>query len=337
MEKTIKILATPEIRDLAKSVYNQVVKKDSRFAFGDIEVVTFTSKEFKPKIVETVRNMDVYLFHSLYYPDPSTAFMRLLLSIDALSRASVNKIHLVLPYMTFLRQDRKDEPRVPISARLIATLIETNPKVEHVLTFDLHSDQAQGFFKIPLDNLYGSLVLKNYFEKKYAKKYANLIVVSPDHGGVVRARRFARYLSESLQIGIIDKRRSGAKANIVETFNYIGPSVKGKDVVLYDDMIDTGGSIISAIKMLTQKGARTVYACATHGIFSAPNENESAEDNLKAAGIKVIVTDSIPRTQKYCEKNKNWLTVIPLAEILSQAVYESASITGSVSRIFPGK
>ncbi len=332
----IKILATEEMKEIAQRVYQLLKAKDSCFSYAEVDIISFTSKEFKPKITETVRHQEVYLFHSLYHPDPNSAFMKLVLTIDAISRASAKSITLVLPYMSYLRQDRKDESRVPISARLMANLIEVNRKVERILVMDMHSDQAQGFYNIPLDNLYGALVHKDYFEKMYKKDFTNVVVVSPDHGGVVRARRFAKYLDREMSIGIVDKRRSGSRSNKVETLHYLGPEIKEKEVILYDDMIDTGGSIIAAAAMLLAKGAKKVYACATHGVFSAPSEKITAEERLRTARIKVVVTNSIPRTKEYTKKNQDWLTILPIENLLANAVHESSKVGGSVSILFGG-
>jgi len=330
----IKILATEEMKEIAQGAYQQLRLQDSSFSYADVDVITFTSKEFKPKITETIRHHEVYLFHSLYHPDPNSAFIKLFLTIDAISRASAKNITLVLPYMSYLRQDRKDESRVPISARLMANLIEVNRKVERIIVMDMHSDQAQGFYNLPLDNLYGALIHKEFFKKKYKSNFTNLIVVSPDHGGAIRTRRFAKYLDPEMSIGIVDKRRSGSRSNKVEILNYLGPEIKGKDIILYDDMIDTGGSIIAAATMLLGKGARKVYACATHGVFSAPSEEITAEEQLRAAGISVVVTNSIPRTKEYSKKNQDWLTILSVENLLANAIYESSKVGGSISTLF---
>jgi ribose-phosphate pyrophosphokinase len=335
-EKPIQIVASNAIADMAKRSYNRLKQKDDRFRYTEAQSTMFANNEIKPKIPDSVRHKDVYLFHSMYHPDPNTSLVEMLLSIDAISRASADRMTLVLPYMSYLRQDRKDEPRVPVSARAVANLIEANPKVERVLTMDLHSDQAQGFYNIPVDNLYGSLVHAKHFEERFDGDYSNLVVVSPDHGGVVRARRFARSLDESVPVYIIDKRRTGA--NQCEVMNFIGGDISGKDIVIYDDMIDTGGSIIAAYNVARSKGARNVYACATHGIFSTKEgAAESAEEKFRKSGLEVVVTESIPRSEEYYKENSSWLTALPLDEILSEAIYQSAQYDGSISRMFGGE
>ncbi|MBT7902811.1 ribose-phosphate diphosphokinase [Candidatus Woesearchaeota archaeon] len=329
---SIEIVAGREMGDLAKNVFDQL-KDQGNFNYSKVDCTVFANKEMKPKLPGATRHKDVYLFHSMYHPDPNSSLVELLLTADAISRSSADSITLVLPYMSYLRQDRKDEPHVPISARLVADLIQANPKVERVLTMDLHSDQAQGFYQIPVDNLYGSLVHAEYFKEKFQSDYENLVVVSPDHGGVVRARRFAKSLDESVPVYIIDKRRTGA--NQCEVMNFIGGDISGKDIVIYDDMIDTGGSIVAAANVAKEKGARNVYACVSHGLFSAKEgAQKSTEQKFAESGLEVVVAGTIPRSNEYLEKNASWLTVLPIDKLLSRAVYESSKPGGSVSSLF---
>ncbi|MFH1400334.1 MAG: ribose-phosphate diphosphokinase [Nanoarchaeota archaeon] len=323
---SIEILGSDEMAHLARQVYERL-KGDERFSYSQVEYTTFANGEIKPKIPQTIRHKDVYLFHSLYHPDPNTSYMKLLFTMDAVARASADSITLVLPYMSYLRQDRKDEPRVPISAKVMADLVQTNPRLERIMTMDMHCDQEQGFYRVPVDNLYGSLVHGEYFREKYGGNFENLVVVSPDHGGAVRARRFAKSLDESVPVYLIDKRRTGP--NRAEALHFIGGDIEGKDVVIYDDMIDTGGSIVAASKMAYERGASHVYAVATHGIFSAGAERRFAD-----AGIEAIVTQTIPRDDAYYERNKEWLTALPIDDLIARAVDESSRAGGSVSRLF---
>ncbi|HLD40342.1 MAG TPA: ribose-phosphate pyrophosphokinase [Candidatus Nanoarchaeia archaeon] len=334
-QKKIHILAAEYMTDLTSKVHQRL--EDNGFLYAALEYVNFASKEVKPRIPVTVRMEHTYLFQSLYHPTPNDAMIKLLLTNDALSRSSAEKITLVLPYMSYLRQDRKDESRVPISARVMADIIQTNPKVEKVITLDMHSDQEQGFYRISLDNLPGAWVLADYFEKKYGPDLSDLVVVSPDYGGTKRARDFARYLDGRDEIGVMEKRRSGDRAQKVETLGYQGPSVVGKNVVLYDDMIDTGGSIISATKALQSFGAKKVYAVASHGLFSPPNADLTAEERLRKAGMQVVVTNSIPRSEEYQREHGDWLTMLPLDEMLAKAVLETSKPGGSVSSLFAGR
>lgn len=327
----ILLLATPEMQGMAMRIHNRLCERENRFSVSPLTFTEFANGEIKPSIPVTVRHRDVYVIHSLYHPDTHTSLMQLLLTIDAVTRASADSITLVLPYMSYMRQDRKDRPRVPISARLIADLLQISPRVERILTLDLHSDQAQGFFAIPVDNLYGSLVHQEFFKEKYRDNYGQLVVVSPDHGGIVRARRFAKAIHDDVPAYMIDKRRIGP--NKVEVMNFVGGDIAGRDVILYDDMIDTGGSIIAAARVARERGATAVYAVATHGLFS-PQSTGLAEDKFAAEQLNVVITESIPRSAEYMEKQKAWLTVLSIDRVLAEAIYQSATVGGSVSSLF---
>ena len=329
---SIHILATEHMTDLASRVYNRL--KDKDFTYAEVEYVTFPSQEVKPRIPTTVRREHTYLFHSLHHPNPNDAMMKLLLTNDALSRGSAESITLVLQYMSYLRQDRKDEPRVPISARVMANLIETNPKVGKIITLDTHCDQIQGFYNIPVDNLYGSLVHAEYFRKKYGDDSRNLVGASPDYGGTKRTKLFAYYLKNNDEIGMINKQRSGDKSEQIEMLGYQGPPVKGKKVLVYDDMIDTAGTLVNSANALYEDGAEQVIAASTHGIFSRPDPDTTAEERLRKAGIQVVVTETIPRSKQYLKENADWLTMLPIDDLLAKAVLETSMVGGSVSSLF---
>jgi len=201
--------------------------------------------------------------------------------------------------------------------------------VARVLTFDLHSDQAQGFFTIPVDNLLAAFVQAPYFKSLYGGDYRKVVVVSPDFGGAIRARRFAELLG--VPVYVIDKRR--VKPNQAEVINFVGGNIAGKNVILYDDMIDTGGSIVAAANEARRRHARSVTAVATHRIFS-PKDGKSAEQRLKDAGVNVVVTESIPCSPEYRAEHRDWLTVLPLDEFLAEAVHQASTVGGSVSALF---
>jgi len=242
--------------------------------------------------------------------------MQLLLIIDALKRASAERITAVIPYYGYARQDRKVQPRVPISAKMVADLI-TAVGTNRVLTVDLHAGQIQGFFNIPVDNLYAAPVLVDYIKKKYVSD--NLVIVSPDAGGVERARAFAKRLNCS--IAIIDKRRE--KANECEVMNVIG-DVVDKDTLLLDDMVDTAGTMAQAAKALTEQGAKRVSAACTHAVLSGA----AIERINNSAMEELIVTNTIPLDSKMelCRK----LTVLSIASLLGDAIkriHEESSIS----------
>lgn len=273
----------------------------------------FANGELKPFIPETVRGKHVFFLHPLQEPDPNIALMLMFLTADALKRASVSGITLVLPYIPYLRQDRKDEPRTPISARLIADLIETNRKVERLITLDIHADQEQGFFSIPVDNISARTVHAEYFRTKFHNNFQNIVVVAPDFGSAVRARRFAQKLGKDVPVSIIDKRRTGP--NQIEVIGFIGPSVANKHVIIYDDMIDTGKTIRGAMSEIIRQGALSVCMCATHGIFS-----QRAEESFAIAGQQIVVAGTIPRTSEYIVRNSAWLSFVQIDELLADAI-----------------
>ncbi len=282
---------------------------------GDAVVTHFSDGEIDVYINENVRGHDVFVIQPTSTP-VNDNIMELLLMIDALKRASAKRITAVIPYYGYARQDRKVQPRVPISAKLVADLI-TAAGTNRILTMDLHAAQIQGFFNIPVDNLYASPVLLDYVRKKYF--YEKLVIVSPDAGGVERARSFARRLQCS--IAIIDKRREAS--NVSQSMNVIG-DVKDSDTIILDDMIDTGGTIVQASDALKDKGARHVVAACTHAVLSG-----SSVDKINASVLEeLIVTNTIPFDSKK-EKCKK-LTVLSIASILGEAIkriYEESSVS----------
>ena len=283
-------------------------------SLGDASVSTFNDGELMVQINENVRGMDVFVIQPTCTP-VNHNIMELLLMIDALRRASAGRITAVIPYYGYARQDKKVQPRVPISARLVANLISV-AGANRVLTVDLHVGQIQGFFDIPVDHLYASPVLLDYIRNKYSN---NTVIVSPDAGGVERARAFAKRLQASL--AIIDKRRE--KANVSEVMNVIG-DVTNKDAILLDDMIDTAGTITQAVSAIKEKGAKRIIAACTHAVLSGPSLERINESGLE----EVIVTNTIPMDskQKKCKK----LTVLSIAPLLGEAIrriHEESSIS----------
>lgn len=241
----------------------------------------FADGELYVQIQESIRGCDVYLIQPCCYP-VNDHLMELLIMIDACRRASARQITAVIPYYGYARADRKTAGRESITAKLVANLI-TEAGANRILAMDLHSSQIQGYFDIPLDHVYGSPVILDYL---ISKQLSDLVVVSPDVGGVARARAFAKKLNDA-PLAIIDKRRQAH--NVAEVMNLIG-DVKGKTAVLVDDMIDTAGTILEGAKLLRKEGARQVYACATHAVFSGP-----AIDRLSGGDFEeVIVTNTIP-------------------------------------------
>ncbi len=268
-----------------------------------ISVTEFADGEISVNIEETVREHDVFIVQSTNEP-VNDNYMKLLITIDALKRASARNINVIMPYYGYSRQDRKAKSRQPISAKLIADLIQT-AGATRVLTMDLHASQIQGFFNIPIDNLVAFPIIADYFE---AKNFSNAVVVSPDHGGATRARQLADALS--IPIAIIDKRRP--MPNVAEVMGIIG-DVKGKTCIIIDDMIDTAGTLTVAASALMENGAKEVYASCTHPIFSGP-----AIERIKNSVIKeVVVTNTI---QLSAARKTEKVIQLSVSDLFGQAV-----------------
>ena len=287
---------------------------------GDCTVKQFADGEVSVNFNETVRGCDVFLIQSTCCP-VNDNFMELLVMIDACRRASANRVTAVMPYFGYARQDRKARPRDPISAKLCANMLEA-AGADRVLTMDLHANQIQGFFDIPVDNLLGSPIFVNHFTRKFAAVHADTMVVSPDVGSVARARAFAQKLD--MPMAIVDKRRQ--KANSSEVMNIIG-DVKDKHVILLDDMVDTGGSLCHAAKALVEiGGAKDVTACASHGVLSGPAVQRINDSVLD----EVIFLDTIPAHGPVQSDKIKYISVAHMfAEAISHIYMET-----SVSPLF---
>ena len=284
---------------------------------GKTVIRDFSDKEIYVRIEENVRGGDVFVVQSTCFPG-NTNLMELLIMIDALRRSSAKRITAVIPYYGYARQDRKNEPRVPITSKLIADLVVT-AGADRVLTVDLHAGQIQGFFNIPLDHLFAINVLIDYIKEQ---KLKDLIVISPDAGGVERARAYAKRLNSSL--AIIDKRRD--IPNEAKAMNIIG-DVKGKIAFIVDDMIDTAGTLIEATDALLGAGAREVHACCSHPVLSGPAGERIASSPIKT----VITTNTIPLNGEL-EKNPK-IKVLSVASLLGEAILRIHQET-SVSSLF---
>lgn len=274
----------------------------------------FSDGEIYFQILENVRGADVFVVQPCSYP-VDNHLLELLLMIDAFKRASAWRITAVLPYYCYARQDRKDKPRVPISAKLVADLLET-AGASRALTLDLHAPQIQGYFDVPVDHLYGSPVLVDYFRNK---KLPNLTVVSPDAGGVERARAFAKKLGAPL--AIVDKRR--VDLDVTEVMNLIG-DVKGRNTLIVDDIIDTAGTLVKTADALIREGATQVFAACTHAVFSGP-----AVERLENSKItEVVATDSVPVSEAARQLKK--VKILSVADLLARgirSIHEETSIS----------
>ena len=284
---------------------------------GEAEVKSFADGEASVSLYETVRGSDVFLINSTCKP-VNDSLMELLIMIDACKRASAGRVTAVIPYFGYARQDRKAKSRDPISAKLVANML-TASGADRVLTMDLHASQIQGFFDIPVDNLLGNPVFVDYYAKKFGEKCEDMVVVSPDVGSVARARTFAQKLHMGL--AIVDKRRQ--KANSSEVMNIIG-DVRGKKVILFDDMVDTAGSLCGAAQALVELGgAVDVIACASHGVLSGP----AIERIEKSALKEMVFLDTVPaRPEVKCDKIK-YISVAHMFAEAIERIYEEVSVS----------
>lgn len=271
---------------------------------GKLEVTPFSDGEFQPKFAESVRGATVYILQSTI--PPADNLMELLLTIDAAKRASADKVIAVMPYYGWARQDRKDRPRVAIGAKLVANLLRA-AGADRVMTCDLHADQIQGFFDIPVDHVYASRVFIPYLA---SLNIPNLAIAAPDMGGAKRANAYAKALASS--VVICHKTRE--KANVVGSITAIG-EVEGKNVIIVDDMIDTAGTLCKAADVLKEKGAVSVCACATHGILSG-----SALERIHASALeKVFITDTIPHPEL---ENDPKICIVSMAEVFARIIHK---------------
>jgi ribose-phosphate pyrophosphokinase len=281
---------------------------------GQSELGRFSDGEIYFQILENVRGADVFVVQPCSHP-VDYHLMQLLMMIDAFKRASAWRITAVIPYYCYARQDRKDKPRVPISAKLVADLLET-AGASRALTLDLHAPQIQGYFNVPVDHLYASPVLVEYFKKK---ALGEVTVVSPDAGGVERARFFAKRLDAPL--AIVDKRR--VDMNVAEVMHLIG-EVRGRPALIIDDIIDTAGTLVNTVEALLKEGATKVYAAATHAVLSGP-----AVDRLcKSPVEEVVVTNSVPLSEEAQKVKK--IKMLSVAELLARgirSIHEETSIS----------
>ncbi|KXL51828.1 ribose-phosphate pyrophosphokinase [Anaerotignum neopropionicum] len=307
----IKVFACNSNRVLAEEI-----AKKMDMTLGNAEVEQFSDGEISVKINETIRGADVYIIQSTSAP-VNDNLMELLIMIDAMKRASAARITAVMPYYGYARQDRKARARDPISAKLVANIL-TSAGANRVLTMDLHCAQIQGFFDIPVDNLVGSPLLTNFYIKKYGDDLQNFVAVSPDLGSVTRTRKFAESLN--IPLAIIDKRRP--KANVSEIMNIIG-DVKGKKVILVDDMIDTAGTITNAANALKERGAIEVDACCTHAVLSGPAIKRIQDSAIN----ELLVLDTINLPE---EKRIEKIVMVTVADIFANAlkcIHEGSSIS----------
>lgn len=298
--KDIKIFAGNSNRALAEEIAGRI-----GLPLGIATVGKFSDEEIEVNIGEVVRGSDVFIIQSTCTP-ANDNLMELLIIIDALKRASAGRITAVMPYFGYARQDRKSKARDPISAKLVANLL-TVSGADRILTMDFHAPQLQGFFDIPVDHLLGTPILARFFAEKFEGQN-DVVIVSPDVGSVGRSRKLAQRLEAPL--AIIDKRRP--RANVAEVMNIIG-DVRGKRAILVDDLIDTAGTIIGAVKALKEMGAKEIYACCTHAVLSGPAIKRISDSEIK----ELVILNTIPLLE---DKQLDKITTLSVAPVFAEAI-----------------
>lgn len=313
--KDVVVFSLTSNKELVKEICSYLKIKE-----GEIKIEHFLDGEVLVTPKESVRGKKVFIIQSTCKP-VNDRLMELLVCVDAVKRASAKEIAVIVPYYGYARQDRKAAARQPITAKLVADMLMI-AGIDRIVTVDLHAQQIQGFFDIATDDLTFMPLIAKYFENKFNKE-DNIVVVSPDHGGTVRARRLAERLEAP--IAIIDKRRP--RANVVEVSNVIG-DVKDKTCIVVDDICDTGGSLVAGVNLLKEYGAKEIYTCVTHGVFS-----NNALDKIEDSPIKeMIISNTIPLSEEILNKYKK-IKVISIAEMLASIISAIAK-DKSVSKIF---
>ena len=310
----MKIISGNSNPNLAKAIAKQL-----KIDLSDVILEKFADGEIYVEIKDQVRGADVFVIQSTSHP-VNDRLMELLILADALKRSSAKRVTAVIPYFGYARQDRKTTPRTAISAKLVANLL-TSAGIHRLLTLDLHAGQIQGFFDIPVDNIFANVLFVNHIKKKF-KDLKNYLIVSPDIGGVIRARSVAKWLN--IDLAVVDKRRP--IAGVAEVVNIIG-DVKGKNCILIDDIADSCNTITKSAEALKERGAKDIYVYVSHGVFSL-----NAIDNIEKSAVKEFMcTDSIDFSDKIINSKK--IKTIPLAELMAEAISRIHS-DGSISDLF---
>ncbi len=359
----VAVLYSPSMETFANSVSSYLTAKlegseRSKFALGQIRADWFNSNEWDIQIMNNVRERHAYVIHAFTGENgrysPNDGLMALYLIDNALRLSSAREITYILPHIPYQRKDHMDKPRVPISAKRTSQMImdPAYPIPTRVVTFDMHSGQIQGFFPFPVDHLNASPLFVRYFKKqpqveelvvagvlRNGETYGNIksseddfTVISPDAGGAQRARYMAKKLNNN-EIALIDKRRP--EPGMAEVMHVVGKeNIAGKPCIMRDDIVDTAGTAIGGAYALTESGATAKYLCATHGILSQDRKKPErvTEEEIRKSGLKVVITDTIPRPQSYLDANKDWLTVLSVAPMVAESIY-LIQTRGSISEL----
>lgn len=325
----VSIVASNNMMATAKAACVRLKERGIRtVTLQELEVTRFPCGEVKPKIAENVRGKEVFFFFGFTTGNFNDELMTLFLALNALDKADCRRTTLIIPFFPYTRQDRKDEPRVPLSAAVIIEMLCLSSSLERIVTMDMHSEQLESVFsrKVKIDHLPGSLLVAHWIKNTLCTSLDDLVVVAPDNGSAKRAKKLARLIGPNIAIAIFDKERD---KNGSKTGDIIGASVTGKTCLLNDDIIDTGGTIADAALALKELGAPEVIISGTHGILSTKN-GRTAYEALARSGSKVVLTDSLSA------EPFDLLTIIPIGPLMGDVIYENITPDGSVSKIING-
>ena len=327
----ISILSCANMLGTAQAAHTQLKKRGINS--DDVQQLKITRHpcgEVKPKIAKNVRGKEVFFFYGFTNGNFNDELMTLFLTLNALDKADCKRTTLILPFFPYTRQDRKDEARVPLSARVVIDMLCLSSSLERLVTLDMHAEQIELAFpaRVKIDHLPGSLLMTSWMKEVYSKEtLRDLVVIAPDNGSAKRAKKLARLIAPDVPIAIFDKDHTN---DGTEVGAIIGAPVEGKICLINDDMIDTGGTIVDAANELRRLGAKDVIISATHPVFST-KKGKTAYETVASAGVPVVVTNSLPTEER------KWLVVIPIGTLLGNVIFENITSNGSVSKIINGE
>ena len=323
-KEPFEVVFSPWREDLAKRIIKRLQEKGAQVSYSKMKYITYPSREILPDVPQSVRGKHVYFLHDLQAEDPNIALMRYLLSADGSDVASIT---CVFPNIPYLRQDRREpDERASISAALVLRLIEeSSSRIRTIITYHMHAAQETGFVRLPIANLPGYVDHIRHLRQERGESLADAVIAAPDLGASKYARRIRKAISSRYQIAIVDKER---EKGTTRPLDIIGEPVKGRRVIMFDDIIDTGGSILGAAQRLLDEGARDVELRCTHGLF-----NGDAVDRFRGAGLRVVMLETVSRPQSFHESERSWLTILPIDDMLAAAMHQTMQVAGSVSQL----
>ncbi|MGE0765061.1 MAG: ribose-phosphate diphosphokinase [Hyphomicrobiaceae bacterium] len=326
-KEPFEVVFSPWLENLARRIINRLIEQGVQVSYSKMQYTTFSSGEIRPDVPQTVRGKHVYFLHDLQAEDPNIALMRYLLSADALTRSDVASITCVFPNLPYLRQDRREpDERASISAAVVLRLIEeSSPRLRTIITYHMHAAQETGFVRLPIANLPGYVDHIRHLKAERGEALADAVIAAPDLGASKYARRIRKAIGSHYQIAIVDKERDQGGTRPLDV---IGEPVRGRRVVMFDDIIDTGGSIIGAATRILAEGALDVELRVTHGLF-----NGDAIDKFRRAGLRVVMLETVSRPPSFHASERSWLTILPIDEMLSSAMHQTMQVGGSVSQL----